>query len=290
MSTPQGAGFSEESGFLAETGLSSLPVEEMTATGPLQVPGGTGKSRIRLSVPAGAHALAVQVLDASDTEQAHVLQIEVGEGGELEYVLFQDAPAAAQVRLWQQAKLGKDAVIRWVVASVGGADIRHAVRSELQGEGAVSDVSVLCYARGTEKAAITVRNVFLAGHGGGEITMRAVGEDKAHLRLDGLIEIGLRGGGTDTYLTQEVLMLDPTARVDAVPGLEIKTNDVKASHSATVTRVTPEDLFYFGSRGIQEREARKMFVEGFLADLTQRILDEALRERVTEAISRKYGE
>ena len=75
----------------------------------------------------------------------------------------------------------------------------------------------------------------------------------------------------DTYLTEAVLMLDPSARIDAVPALEIRTNDVKASHSATVSRVTPEDLFYLQSRGLPERSARTMFVDGFLRDLAHRI-------------------
>ena len=67
-----------------------------------------------------------------------------------------------------------------------------------------------------------------------------------------MIEIGPEGTGTDACLTQEVLMLDPTAKVDAIPALEIRTNDVKASHSASVSRVTEEDLFYFGSRGLDQ--------------------------------------
>jgi len=59
-------------------------------------------------------------------------------------------------------------------------------------------------------------------------------------------------------------MLDPTAKVDAVPALEIKANDVKASHSASVRRVTPLDLFSFAARGIEGKMARTMYVEGFL--------------------------
>ena len=83
-------------------------------------------------------------------------------------------------------------------------------------------------------------------------------------------------------------MLDRTAKVDAIPGLEIKTNDVKASHSATVSRVTEEDLFYFGSRGIAEREARRMFVEGFLGELVAKIGDSASRKAILEALEGKY--
>jgi Fe-S cluster assembly protein SufB/Fe-S cluster assembly protein SufD len=120
--------------------------------------------------------------------------------------------------------------------------------------------------------------------------MRGVAEGKAFAVAKGMIEIGINGGGTNTYLTQNVLMLDSTSKVDAVPALEIKTNDVKASHSATVSRLTAEDLFYFGSRSIDPVTARAMYVQGFLGDITQRILNHKMRTEVMEMIEKKYSQ
>jgi len=137
---------------------------------------------------------------------------------------------------------------------------------------------------GTEHQSVNVRNVFDARSGGGEITLKGLASGTAKAGMDGMIEITERGGGTDTYLTEDVLMLDPTATVDAVPGLEIRTNDVKASHSATVSRVTREDLFYFQSRGIDEATARQMFVQGFLSTLLERIPDQAMRDAVAKVL------
>ena len=134
---------------------------------------------------------------------------------------------------------------------------------------------------------LSVRNIFHAREGRGEITMKGIAENRAHVSANGLIEIGTGGGGTDTYLTEDVLMLDSSARVDAVPGLEIKTNDVKASHSATVAKVSEDDLFYFSSRGIGAASARRMFIEGFLGSLLERLEDVEQREVILKAIGEK---
>ena len=115
--------------------------------------------------------------------------------------------------------------------------------------------------------------------------MKAVAEGKAQTKLDGKIEIGLKGGGTNTYLTQNVLMLDTTAKIDTIPSLEIKTNDVKASHSASVSRLTAEDLFTFAARGIDEAEARRMFIIGFLKEAISGLPEET---RILDAIEKKY--
>ncbi len=167
-------------------------------------------------------------------------------------------------------------------------EIDHELRSHLSGEHAVSNVDWIFYAKEAEKQRISAHNIFEAKDGGGEIVMKGVAEDNAHVFCDGMINIGLQGGGTDTYLTENVLMLDSSAKVDAIPGLEIKTNDVKASHSATVSKVTAEDLFYFAARGIDESLARHMYIEGFLGAMTNALPCTTTKELVLDSIHRKY--
>ena len=165
---------------------------------------------------------------------------------------------------------------------------KHDLVSHLVGANATSDVDWMFYATGEERQTISARNIFEAQEGSGQIIIKGVAEGESHVKCDGMIDISSKGKGTDAYLTEDVLMLDRTAKVDAVPRLEIKTNDVKASHSATVSKVTPEDLFYFASRGIDESTARHMYVRGFLRDITSRIEDPSLAELTQAAIERKY--
>lgn len=178
----------------------------------------------------------------------------------------------------QNAELAAGAHLHWINITVGNG-ITQSLVSRCMGEGATCAVDWVCLARGNDQQTLSVHNEYLRSHGGGEITMRGVAEDRARISAHGMIAIGPQGTGTHSYLTQEVLMLDSTAKVDAVPGLEIKTNDVKASHSASISRVTPEDLFYFQSRGIAECNARRMYVEGFLGEILERIPKGAAREK-----------
>ncbi len=191
-----------------------------------------------------------------------------------------------QATVHQHATVGDNASIRWQNISLAAGT--WTLASSLTGRHAVSDIDWIFYAHKDERQELSACNTFEAGDGGGEITMKGVAEGSAHVQCNGFIAIGLNGGGTDTYLTENVLMLDPTAKVDAIPGLEIKTNDVKASHSATVSRVTADDLFYFGSRGLDTVSARRMYIAGFLQDLTQRIVDTDARAMVLDAIEEKW--
>jgi len=183
----------------------------------------------------------------------------------------------------QAAEIAAGAHLHWINVTVGDG-IEQSLVATCTGDGAVSAVDWVFRAGKSDRQKLSVRNVFASSRGGGEITMKGVAEDTAHVDASGMIEIGVQGGGTHTYLTQNVLMLDPTAKVDAIPGLEIKTNDVKASHSATVSRVTEEDLFYFGARGIAEAQARQMYIEGFLGEIVEHIENGALQEEMKRAL------
>ena len=59
------------------------------------------------------------------------------------------------------------------------------------------------------------------------------------------------------------LLLSNKARVNSKPELEILADDVKCSHGVTVGNLSIEQLFYLRSRGIPEKEARKLLVNSF---------------------------
>ena len=240
----------------------------------------TGKPLL-LVVPEDTQAV---VSLSSTLGDAHIRAF-VARQGNLQCVHIQKGEEPAM--LTQRSYLEEGAHMRWQNLTLGSR-VEHDVQSVLDGAHAESTVEWVFYAKKNERQNLSVRNVFNGRSGGGEMTLRGVAEDMAQVMCDGLIEIGLGGGGTDTYLTEEVLMLDPSAKVDAIPGLEIKTNDVKASHSATVSRVTEEDLFLFAARGIDESLARRMYVEGFLGGLIDALPD-ALKSVVREEIQHKYS-
>jgi Fe-S cluster assembly protein SufD len=62
--------------------------------------------------------------------------------------------------------------------------------------------------------------------------------------------------------------------------LEIYADDVKCSHGATTGYLNPEELFYLRSRGIPEKEARKMqmisFVNPVISHLPAEMQDQIL--------------
>lgn len=99
----------------------------------------------------------------------------------------------------------------------------------------------------------------------GETEIRAVVEDGGEIKLKGKILIQKDAVGANAFLRFKVLLLGKSARAEVDPELEILTNDVKASHAASVGQVDGEQLFYLMSRGFGRKKAIKLIVGAFLA-------------------------
>jgi len=234
----------------------------------------------QLTIAAEEEAHATVFLDLQSARYS--VDAAVDRNAELTIVCLQHG-VTSDVVVTQKGRVAEGGSIHWINVTLG-SNVSQKLTSEASGPDAKSDIDWIFLAHGTDRQNIAAQNTFFASRGSGEITMRGIARDRGIAECKGMIIIGPKGSGTDTYLTQNVLMLDPTAKVDAVPGLEIKTNDVKASHSASVSRITAEDLFTFTARGIEEEDARSMLIEGFLGEMIGKIADAGVRGVVEEAV------
>ena len=95
---------------------------------------------------------------------------------------------------------------------------------------------------------------------------------------------------TDAIQTNKNLLLSAGARVHTRPQLEIRCNDVKCAHGATVGPIDGDALFYLCSRGLEEAEARRLLVRAFLTEALERAPGPRIRQHAENAIAERMGE
>jgi len=101
----------------------------------------------------------------------------------------------------------------------------------------------------------------------------------------GDVLIRAKAVGTETYEINRNLLLSEGPRADSVPNLEIETGDVASAGHASVTgRLDDDQLFYLMSRGVPEQEARRLVVNGFFAELRDRIGVRYVSDRLNTAL------
>lgn len=142
---------------------------------------------------------------------------------------------------------------------------------ELTGAGAEAHIFALYDLANETRLETTITEIHSAPGTKATFTGRAIIRDNAALNWRGLIHITKSGRETDAHQELRSLLLSPSAKVSAIPALEIENDDVQCGHSATASAPNPEQLFFLRSRGISESEATALITAGFVADLQQNI-------------------
>lgn len=117
---------------------------------------------------------------------------------------------------------------------------------------------------GIEVRVLNIRIIHRAPHTTANTTLKGVAWDSSQLKLSGTIVIEKSAQQTKSFLRENILLLSPKARAEAIPNLEILANDVKCSHAATISNISEEQVFYVMSRGLTRKKAEEIIVDGFL--------------------------
>jgi len=247
------------------------------------------------SAPRAAHVLitaapestGLVVLDsrgpAALTENVEIV---LEQGADLTVVSLQEWDDDAIHLSSQFARIGKDARLKHIVVSLGGAIVRVNPSAHLAEEGSDAELLGVYFADAHQHLEQRVYVHHDAPHSRSRVTYKgALNGDGARTVWVGDVLIGPRATGTDTYEQNRNLVLSEGTRADSIPNLEIETGDiVGAGHASATGRFDDEHLFYLQARGIPEDEARRLVVLGFLSEIVQRIGEPELEARLLAAL------
>ena len=89
---------------------------------------------------------------------------------------------------------------------------------------------------------------------------------------------------TDAYQLSKALILNDESEFDAKPELEIYADDVKCSHGSTSGSIDFDSIHYLKSRGIPEKLAIQMLINGFLNEVLEKLTDVKLKKFLSEKL------
>lgn len=226
-----------------------------------------------------------------DSDGLHIGAVElmVAPGARLRYVQLQNWNEKVRHFAHQSGRVGRDGMLQWTVGALG-AKLAHIHQDvHLDGRGAHAQVNGVTFATDRQLLSYYTQQTHHHPDTTSDLLYKEVCRDKSRVVWRGMIKVDKIAQKTDGYQRNDALMLSPDARADAIPGLEIEADDVRCTHGATAGRVDEEQIFYAMCRGLSRYEAMHLIVEGFFAQVYDRIPVELVRETLSQAVERKLG-
>ncbi len=124
----------------------------------------------------------------------------------------------------------------------------------------------------------------LAPHTTSDIDNRLVASESSRLDyvIKGLIKKGMYQSAC--HQSSRGLLLSEDGEIAADPQLLIDEYDVDASHGLAVGQIDEDQLFYLKSRGIDDAEAKRLIVMGYVRPFITALDDESIENRIKKRI------
>ena len=170
-----------------------------------------------------------------------------------------------------RVSLKKDCTFRNSVISQGSKLMRHLVSIDLLGEGSkafVNQAALLSGERQSHQRAV-VRHK--APKSLCRLCTKNVLSGKSRSSVGGCVFVEAQAEQTDAHQLNQNLLLSDSAQAIAKPHMEIFADDVKAAHGATVGQLSDEELFYFKTRGVGDKLAKRLLILGFCKEVIDTI-------------------
>jgi Fe-S cluster assembly protein SufD len=232
-----------------------------------------------------AEVFAVNRDAASGTVRSHVIEVVAKPNAHVTVVSSNQFKKGPTHFVTSRALVENDASVNWVFADVGDGYTVGLVESYLKGNGSQSNIRALGVGYGRQHLDLTASIQHSGRYSLSDIAMHGVLRERANSIYRSSTHILKNAVGAGSEQHDRMLMLDGTARADAIPMLLIDENDVqRCGHAASVGRIDENQIYYLMSRGIPKAEATRMIIWGHLQPTVDAVPSESVRKHLTALI------
>ncbi|MDF2504358.1 Fe-S cluster assembly protein SufD [Clostridium sp.] len=184
-------------------------------------------------------------------------------------------------------KLEDEAKINCIVVELGALHSVTNYRTELNGYKSAENLYSIYL--GDKERNIDIN--YLINHYGKEtnssIEARGALLDKSNKIFKGTLDFKRGASKSKGQEEEYTMILSPNVRNRSVPILLCTEDDVEGQHAASAGKIDANKLFYLMSRGISEKEAKKLIIEAAFHPIINKIPIESVKNEISESIRRK---
>ncbi len=224
------------------------------------------------------------------TAETHV---HVRPGAKVEHIHLEKGRAETIHHGTTYANLEKDATYRNFVFHISGHLNRRNVFMNMKAPGSHGESFNLYLTNDSEQSDIYTELNHLSPDTTSDQLAKGILDGSSKGVFTGKIHIHPDAQRVNSGQLNKNLILSKKAQVHSQPQLEIFADDVKCSHGSTTGQLSPEEVFYFESRGIPLEKAKTLLAHGFGLEVVLKIQNKTARELtstlVLETLKTKFN-
>lgn len=207
----------------------------------------------------------------SESLHSAVVEIVVKDGARMRYTTVQNWAPNVYNLVTKRAIAHRNATMEWVDGNIGSKLTMKYPSVYLVGERAHGEILSIAFAGHGQHQDAGGKIIHVAPNTTSNIFAKSISKDGGRGSYRGLLEVAKGAHGARSKVVCDALLLDESSRSDTYPTIRISEDDVDVGHEATVSKVGEEQLFYLMAHGIDEDEAAKLIVNGFIEPIVKEL-------------------
>jgi len=208
---------------------------------------------------------------STDSLHSAVVEIIVKKGARVRYSTIQNWSNNVYNLVTKRAYAYENAVMEWVDGNLGSKLTMKYPSIYLMGEGAHGEILSLAFAGTGQHQDAGGKIVHVAPNTSSAVVSKSVSRGEGRTSYRGLLKVYEGAEHSSSTVRCDALLLDPLSRSDTYPTMEVDEERVQIGHEASVSKLGEDQLFYLMARGIEEAEAAKMVVNGFVEPIVKEL-------------------
>jgi Fe-S cluster assembly protein SufB len=206
-----------------------------------------------------------------DSLHSAVVEIIVKEGARVRYTTIQNWSNNVYNLVTKRMKVYADGVGEWIDGNLGSKLTMKYPSVYLMEPGAHGEILSLAFAGPGQHQDAGGKVIHGAPRTTSTIISKSISKGGGRTSYRGQVKVYPGCRDVKSTVRCDALLLDEDSRSDTYPYMDIEEERVTIGHEATVSKVGDEQLFYLQSRGIEEAEAAKMIVNGFVEPIVKEL-------------------
>jgi Fe-S cluster assembly protein SufB len=208
---------------------------------------------------------------STDSLHSAVVEIVAKPSSRVRYTTVQNWSQNVYNLVTKRAVAHEKATMEWVDCNLGSKLTMKYPSIYLLGPEAHGEILSIAFAGDGQHQDAGGKIIHAAPKTSSSIFSKSISKDGGRATYRGLLEVANGATETRSKVVCDALLLDEDSRSDTYPTIRIDENDADVGHEATVSKIGDEQLFYLQSRGLDEEEASKMIVNGFIEPVTKEL-------------------
>jgi Fe-S cluster assembly protein SufB len=208
---------------------------------------------------------------STDSLHSAVVEIIAKPGARVRYTTVQNWSQNVYNLVTKRAVAQEDATMEWVDCNLGSKLTMKYPSIYLLGERAHGEILSIAFAGKGQHQDAGGKIIHAAPKTTSSVFSKSISKDGGRATYRGLLEVGKGATESRSKVVCDALLLDEDSRSDTYPTIRIDENDANVGHEASVSKVGEEQLFYLQAHGLDEEEASKMIVNGFIEPITKEL-------------------